>query len=689
MWYLKKQSYILSLLFTISLIITALLTSGCEPKKKDPPHISHEFKHNEAPMAVPQNYDNLPAQSIVRLQGCVKYEYWEMASINTHKVIRQARIAPVRYAEVRVYQEQTDEENTQSSQKDIQAGFTDEKGCFDLKIPKNQDVHIIQINSRTHHKMASVSILKQTEDQSYYFVEKTFVPNQDQNNIHFTISKGAYTLASVPFFLLDQIIKSNLFLRKNACPQSKTNCLKQFDFTRSDFNSRLRIFWKKGFNPGTYLQTTVSKSFYWHTPSINGLSPLHRIFISGGQENDLSSDTDHWDDSIIIHEYAHFLEKHFSQSEAPGGSHYGIAQIDPRQAWSEGWANFFQAAVRDTPNYMDSAGFDISPYLSLNIPLETPCREDNEVSCYSALKTYEGHFREFAIARFLWDMYDNTPNEVLENKAPHVKDCIQSEFHRLWNIFVSRKGLLNPNISGDNKSFTDIGLFQDLYKKIYPKDSCWNQLKVFHGVGNNRKEFAFFVSPQNHQIASDEQQCFFSIDPILRRKSRFPELLDNHDFFHYRHTANNTTQNGCSADTYRLRVELDYAHPQNIQLPDLDLFLYTQGSAFQNLLSSPQRETYNYNNALMALSDYNEFISNSTDCPTHSLEQKEYIDACVPLGDYLIVVAKSSRGKQNCPHAVNTFNPAVYSLKLISPDLRKTSLCHWQTADEANSSENP
>ena len=63
-----------------------------------------------------------------------------------------------------------------------------------------------------------------------------------------------------------------------------------------------------------------------------------------------------FDNDVIIHEYAHFLESTLARTDSFGGPHNGTQPIDPRLAWSEGFANFFQAAVQETADYRDSHG---------------------------------------------------------------------------------------------------------------------------------------------------------------------------------------------------------------------------------------------------------------------------------------------------------------------------------------------
>src|SRR5690606_13846811 len=109
-------------------------------------------------------------------------------------------------------------------------------------------------------------------------------------------------------------------------------------------------------------------------------------------------DTDHFDDSIILHEYGHFLEDVYSKTNSPGGVHTGETILDPRLAWGEGWANYFQAAVTGNPVYRDTFGTSLGfsgVYFNENLESGTSDTPNNPG---------EGNFREFAITRALWDI---------------------------------------------------------------------------------------------------------------------------------------------------------------------------------------------------------------------------------------------------------------------------------------------
>ncbi|MBI5137046.1 MAG: hypothetical protein HZA24_06870 [Nitrospirae bacterium] len=99
----------------------------------------------------------------------------------------------------------------------------------------------------------------------------------------------------------------------------------------------LQVTWRQDAGGGTYFAGKVRFG-----------SAVDTINIKG----ETLSDSDEYDDDIVLHEFGHFALSRLSDDNSPGGTHYinGSTQ-DARLAWSEGWANFFSALVRDTdPN---------------------------------------------------------------------------------------------------------------------------------------------------------------------------------------------------------------------------------------------------------------------------------------------------------------------------------------------------
>jgi hypothetical protein len=118
---------------------------------------------------------------------------------------------------------------------------------------------------------------------------------------------------------------------------------------------RIRVSWTPGYNgpPGF----------------ITSFSPRNNsAFIYG----DRSTDSDEYDDFVVIHEYGHFIMANFSRSDSPGGSHPAQAKLDPRLAWSEGWANFFASAVLNDSLYVDTGMRNGKQVALLTLDLDRP-----------------------------------------------------------------------------------------------------------------------------------------------------------------------------------------------------------------------------------------------------------------------------------------------------------------------------
>jgi len=103
----------------------------------------------------------------------------------------------------------------------------------------------------------------------------------------------------------------------------------------SCLNPRLDMFWKAGFNPGAYLGYDINSTISFYARD------NYELYICGGISGNVSTvDTDHWDDTVILHEMGHHIENVCGTMDSPGGQHSAQYRIDPRLAWSEGWGNF-------------------------------------------------------------------------------------------------------------------------------------------------------------------------------------------------------------------------------------------------------------------------------------------------------------------------------------------------------------
>jgi hypothetical protein len=250
---------------------------------------------------------------------------------------------PIQNAEIAIYDQNL---------KLVQCGSTDSNGALksldttsDLYLPNVAQNYRVRVLARSNYQYSSdpsdflsVSIKKDTYKNEVHFIENfvytdgansaalDLVAIARQENDDMEITGGAFNI-------LNNIQQTYDYI-KNHTTAGTTNCL----------SKKLDVFWKAGFNPMQYLNpnsdpTTLGNTSYY-------LSQTNQLFISGGQLGDVSlSNTDHFDDFATVHELGHFIEKNCGQFTSPGGSHNFLTRIDPRLAWSEGWANYFATQV--------------------------------------------------------------------------------------------------------------------------------------------------------------------------------------------------------------------------------------------------------------------------------------------------------------------------------------------------------
>jgi hypothetical protein len=130
---------------------------------------------------------------------------------------------------------------------------------------------------------------------------------------------------------------------------------------------------------------------------------------------DRNVDSDEFDDSVIVHEYGHLLASRFSRDDSPGAAHGVGDMLDPRVAWSEGWANFFSSAVRNDEFFRDSVGVSGSNLLKYDLEDNVPPGDN------------PGYWSEASVGTFLWDLYDDHADAA---------DDVQFSLSVIWSAFT-------------------------------------------------------------------------------------------------------------------------------------------------------------------------------------------------------------------------------------------------------------
>ena len=188
---------------------------------------------------------------------------------------------------------------------------------------------------------------------------------------------------------------------------------------------------------------------------------------------DANSDTDEYDDHIIIHEWAHFFEDKFSRSDSIGGGHSSGDALDIRVAFGEGFGNAMSAIATDNPIYFDTSGYNQASGWYMNIE--------------SAPAQNPGWFSEASIQRILYDLYDST-NEG--------SDQANLGFKPIFNAMIDKER--------NTKAFTSIFTFIHALKSENPsQQSAIDQVvaserinTIHDAYGNHRSNTANGVFTQ-------------------------------------------------------------------------------------------------------------------------------------------------------------------------------------------------
>ena len=183
------------------------------------------------------------------------------------------------------------------------------------------------------------------------------------------------TRAAAPFAILDTLYAAVQFAIAQGDPSLQLD--------------PLEVFWSPENRPTNEWNPSrgwIVTTAYRVGPSAGGAPP--GIYVLGEADND----TDEYDQHIIAHEFQHFLEDQVSRSDTPGGPHSLDEQLDPRVAFSEGFANAFSAMVLNDPVYRDSSGASQGQVFRFDV-------ERGQVAS-------RGWFNETSVQAIAWDLFD-------------------------------------------------------------------------------------------------------------------------------------------------------------------------------------------------------------------------------------------------------------------------------------------
>ena len=476
---------------------------------------------------------------------------------------------PIRFAEVRV---------SDSQGRLVQCAETQADGSFNFSLPRDGRTYTVAVASRASNAHNTAFVMNDPNSNSFYQITSAVQTSDVQASVRL-IAPATATLEGGAFNILDQILNAQEYLR------SKTGTCINFDPACQPFSSAplIHVFWTPGLSPGVYYGMSGGISYY-----LNGKKEL---YLLGGLNGDtVFSDQDQFDNSVIIHEYGHFIEDQFGAPDSPGGSHDGDAIIDPRLAWGEGWADFFQAAVTGYPFYRDTVGTvdcDASnpascTYVSFSEPLSSQ-KHDVPVT------TGEGNYREFSIARELYSA------SLLNSSDP------------IGEVWATMHGA--QSMHDVNDPFKSMGRFHSLQQTLtHPRD--WTALRGSEKQWGNLTHYGQPVS-----TVASAAACASSPVTMTAVHSQYDDgsfsmsdQFNNNHFYRFDH--------GGGAFTLTLTYDKSSSVP-----PDLDLYIYRSG--------------YVYGSATDIVAQSNNQNDRS---PANAGQGIEQIHGNLPAGTYMINV---------------------------------------------------
>jgi hypothetical protein len=196
---------------------------------------------------------------------------------------------------------------------------------------------------------------------------------------------------------------------------------------------------------GTYPPALTA---YWQDGNIYGTYYLSGwgIFLLGG-DGAGGGDTDEYDDDVLWHEFGHFVADSFSKDDSPGGAHSLVDNdLDLRLSWSEGWGDFFPAAVKSwvNPALLSTAGMLPSQYVdtldnSAQISFDFGSPPDGDPIIDPTGDSFKYSSSEVAVAKVLWDLQETyTVNDAWDIFITLRTAASPINFERFWDDWLLR-----------------------------------------------------------------------------------------------------------------------------------------------------------------------------------------------------------------------------------------------------------
>lgn len=421
---------------------------------------------------------------------------------------------PIRFAEVEVL----------SGNDTIYCTSTDGSGNFTIEVPTNRSNLTVKVNSispKNSNKTGHIFVQNNPIEDEHYTLSST-VSSSNTTPIQLMAHADRLGIKGGAFNILDKIVQTNLFL--NEMTQNCGDDCKPFDSAPPAY-----LYWEAGVNP---LADIICKyKICKEQDKKKELSFFDRdtsqMFILGGTNGDINgSDTDHFDDSVIVHEYFHFILTHAVNLYSPGGDHDSTAILDPRLAFSEGMANALAVLTLGDPLYIDTVGIGDKGAIKVSL------NSDNHT--WKTGIAGEGNFVELLITKTIWDMMDPFVHNG-ETIGSDDDESVTMKFSEFWEV-------LTGEFASDQYHFKDFGLFTSMFTNR-PDTTNIDEILEQNLQKSNREDYASTYDPcDNYELVTPPSpgNLIYGDNGVTNNYIISDQFLSN-DFHMYEHAGGSFT----------------------------------------------------------------------------------------------------------------------------------------------------
>ena len=149
---------------------------------------------------------------------------------------------------------------------------------------------------------------------------------------------------------------------------------------------------------------------------------------------------------MLWHEYGHFIEDNLGLRDSPGGAHSASSHLDLRLAWSEGWADYFPAMVKQWLRKQGSGV--VSTEAEPTVYVDTYAGGGGGmIDIAEAGPRYRYSSNEIAVANVLWNFQQAVGEEgvetvwkVISGYLPHEEPVWPVSLEIFWEGWLDRVG---------------------------------------------------------------------------------------------------------------------------------------------------------------------------------------------------------------------------------------------------------